>query len=84
MGKSNLQQTTSLIYLGLHIDTTARILKPTTACTNHMMDLVAIVPAGSRQDLQDIAGYVSWLPYAMGWPLFLANLVRHRNVYWIQ
>jgi hypothetical protein len=57
--KSMTQPSTQLTYLGLEIDTTARTITPTTACLRHLRQLMAIVPAASRQDLRRIAGYVA-------------------------
>jgi hypothetical protein len=37
--KSTLQPATQLIYLGLHIDTVARTITPTTACIRHLRQL---------------------------------------------
>jgi ribonuclease HI len=82
-GKTILQPTTSLIYLGLHISTARMTITPTTACLKHLMDLVTILPLASRQDLQRIAGYVFWIAYTMGWPTFLATLIYQRSGYWI-
>jgi hypothetical protein len=73
--KSILQPTTALVYLGLHISTSALTITPTQACLQHLKDLISIVPRASRQDLQRIAGYISWLAYAMGWPQFLSTLI---------
>jgi ribonuclease HI len=82
--KSILQPTNSLIYLGLHISTSSMQITPTSQCLRHLLDLVSILPQASRQDLQRIAGYVSWITYAMGWPGFLATLVFQRSGYWIR
>jgi hypothetical protein len=82
--KSVLTPTTRLVYLGLRIDTITMQLRPTAACVQHLLQLVSIVPMATRMDLQCIAGYVSWLAYAMGWPMFMATLILNRNTFWVQ
>jgi hypothetical protein len=47
------------------------------------MLLASTVPVASNVDLQRIVGYVAWLAYAMGWPLFMATLIYNRNTFWI-
>jgi hypothetical protein len=49
----------------------------------HLMQLAAEVPTATLMDLQRIMGYIAWLAYAMGWPMFMATLVCNRNTYWI-
>jgi hypothetical protein len=71
--KSILHPTPSLVYLGLHIETIFQRLQPTQACIRHLIYLISIVPHASQQDLQRIAGYVSWLCFAMSWPAFIAS-----------
>jgi hypothetical protein len=81
--KSILQPTTSIIYLGQHIDTESTLIQPTRQCMQQLTDLIFIVPEATAQDLQRISGYVSWLASAMGWPAFLATLIPLRVVYWV-
>jgi hypothetical protein len=71
-----LSPTTRMTYLGLRVDTSDLTIQPTSACIQHLIQLASIVHIASQQDLHRIAGYASWLCYAMGWPLFLANLLR--------
>jgi hypothetical protein len=82
--KSILQPATSLVYLGLQINTAARTLTPTRACIHHLRDLLTIVPAASPQDLRRIAGYVAWLAWATAWPQFLWAHIRDRSTYWLR
>jgi hypothetical protein len=71
--KSILQPTKSLIYLGLHIDLLRRILQATPQCIQHLLQLLTIVPGASRQDLARIAGYATWLAWALNWSTFAAT-----------
>jgi hypothetical protein len=73
----------TLVYLGLHIDTLTRTIRPTQVCLQHMSDLLSIVPRASRQDLSRIRGYVAWVAFAMRWPLFVATLISQRSTYWL-
>jgi hypothetical protein len=66
---------TSLIYLGLHIDTRQHRLVPTASCIQHLRYLAPIISKASRQDLRRIAGYIAWLCFAMSRPAFLASTV---------
>jgi hypothetical protein len=79
--KSILRPTTSLVYLGLHIETLFQRLTPTQACIRHVHYLLDIVPHAIRQDLQRITGYVSWLCFAMDWPAFIATTILQRSVH---
>jgi glycerophosphoryl diester phosphodiesterase len=81
---STLQPATSLVYLGLHIDTVARAITPTRPCIQHLRELLSIVPAASPQDLRRIPGYVAWLAWAMAWPQFLSAHIRDRSTYWLR
>jgi hypothetical protein len=67
-----------MVYLGLTINTTTLTIKPTHGCIRHLLDLASIVQQETHQVLQRISGYIAWVCYAMGWPLFLANFIRHR------
>jgi hypothetical protein len=75
--KSALTPTSSLIYLGLAVNTFRTTIQPTAACLQHLQHLLTLVPQASQQKLLRIAGYVSWLAWAMGWPQFLAADIRH-------
>jgi hypothetical protein len=57
---------------------------PTTSCLQHLEQLLSIVTPASHQDLLQIAGYVSWLCWAMGWPQFLASHIKQCSTYWLQ
>jgi hypothetical protein len=83
MKKSVLIPTTSLVYLGLQ-NTVHRTITPTETCVRHLLDLASVVPVASQMDLQRIAGYIVWLAYAMGWPMFLATLIHNKNTFWIR
>jgi hypothetical protein len=81
--KSILQPVQTLVYLGLHIDTVSRTMRPTTSCLQHLRQLLAIVPQATRPDLLRIKGYVAWLAFAMRWPLFVASLITQRSTFWL-
>jgi hypothetical protein len=81
--KSIIQPTSRLIYLGLQIDARHGLLRPTPQCLQHMRDLLSVVPQASPQDLRRIAGYVTWLAWAMNWPTFIATHLLQRETYWI-
>jgi hypothetical protein len=66
--KSVLQPTTTMVYLRLNIDSSTSILQPTTTCIKHLMELASVIPRALTQDLHRIAGYLSWITYAIGWP----------------
>jgi hypothetical protein len=70
--KSILNPTTAITFLGLKIDSRRMKLRPTRACTAHMIQLASVVPSATRMDLQRIGGYIACLAYAMRWPLLMA------------
>jgi hypothetical protein len=76
-GKSVIVPTHRLIYLGLQIDTTTQQLQ-------HMHHILDLVPDASPLDLRRIAGYVSWLAWAMNWPTFMATHILHRETFWLR
>jgi hypothetical protein len=80
--KSILTPTTSIVYLGLSIDTRLLRLQPTPGCIQHLRFLISLTPQAPHQDLLCITGYLSWLCYAMGWPTFIATTVLQRLSYW--
>jgi hypothetical protein len=80
--KSVIQPAKRLIYLGLDIDLTQRVIKATPSCLQHLLQLLTIVPQGSPQDLRRITGYLTWLCWAMNWPMFIATLILQRDTYW--
>jgi hypothetical protein len=82
-GKPTLNPTDRLTYLGLAISIPTRTIQPTTSCIQDLQDLTALVPRASRQDLARIAGYVSRLTWAMGWPRFLATDIFNRETFWM-
>lgn len=84
MQKSIITPTTRLTYLGLDIDTQQQTIRATPACLQHLNDLISLVPRATRQDLLRIAGYVSWLAWAPGWPQFLSYGIRHSDTYWLR
>jgi hypothetical protein len=45
---------------------------------------IAFVPQASPLDLRRIAGYVSWLAWAMNWPAFIATHTLQRETYWLR
>jgi hypothetical protein len=49
--KSVLQPTTSLVYLGLNIDTIRGYITRTRPCILHLQDLVSVIPNATQQDL---------------------------------
>jgi hypothetical protein len=59
-------------------------MRPTTACLQHLQDLLALVPQASPQDLRRIAGYATWLAWAMNWPTFIATHLLQRETYWLR
>jgi hypothetical protein len=81
--KSVLQPTSDLIYLGLRINAITQQLQPTPQCLHHMMELASLVPHASPLDLRRIAGYVSWLTWAMNWPTFIATHLLNRETFWL-
>jgi hypothetical protein len=82
--KSVIYPTSRLTYLGLKIDARNGLLRPTPQCLQHMRDLLSVVPQASPQDLRRIAGYVTWLAWAMNWPTFIATHLLQRETYWIR
>jgi hypothetical protein len=71
--KSVLVPTSELVYLGLNINTRTQQKRPTEGCLQHMQQLLALVPDASPLDLRRVAGYVSWLAWAMNWSTFMAT-----------
>jgi hypothetical protein len=57
--------THQLVYLGLLINTITQQIKPTEPCLQHMQQLLSLVLRASPLDLRRIAGYISWLAWAM-------------------
>jgi hypothetical protein len=55
--KSILTPVQVMVYLGLHIDTVSRTIRPTQACLQHMKQFLSIVPRASQQDLLRIRGH---------------------------
>jgi len=49
-----------------------------------MRHLLSLVPDASALDLRRIAGYLSWLVWAMGWPTFVATHILQRETFWLQ
>jgi hypothetical protein len=82
--KSVLQPSKALIYLGLHIDVPNHIIQATPQCIQHLLELLAIVPRASRQDLARITGYATWLAWALNWPTFAATHLLQRETYWMR
>jgi hypothetical protein len=82
MDKSVIHPTADLIYLGLRINARTQQLQPTPQCLTHMMELASLVPDASPMDLRRIAGYVSWLAWAMNWPTYIATHL-HRETFWL-
>jgi hypothetical protein len=59
-------------------------MTPTPQCLSHMRHLLSLVPDASALDLRRIAGYLSWLVWAMGWPTFVATHILQRETLWLQ
>jgi hypothetical protein len=49
-----------------------------------MHHLLSLVPQSSQLDLRRIAGYLSWLAWAMNWPTFMATHILQRETFWLQ
>jgi hypothetical protein len=81
---SVLQPTRRLTYLGLDIDLPNQRIQATTLCIQHSLQLIALLPQASQQDLRRITGYVTWLAWAMNWPMFSATLLLQRDPYWVK
>jgi hypothetical protein len=82
--KSTLVPTNKLVYLGLQIDARIQQMQPTPQCLLHMRHLLSMVRQASPLDLRRIAGYVSWLAWAMNWPTFIATHLLQREPFWIR
>jgi hypothetical protein len=78
-----LDPTRVMVYLGLSINWELLTITPTSGCLSQLLQLTTIIHQACQQDLQRIAGYVTWLCYTMVWPLFIANLIRQRNTFYI-
>jgi hypothetical protein len=82
--KSVVVPTHQLVYLGLHINTITQQMRPTPQCLCHMHHLLSLVPEASSLDLRRIAGYLSWLAWAMNWPTFMATHILSRETFWLR
>jgi len=83
LNKSVIHPTSDLIYLGLRINAETQQLQPTPDCLRHMMQLASLVPQASPLDIRCIAGYISWLAWAMNWPTFMATHLLQQETYWL-
>lgn len=63
---SILQPTSTLIYLGLHLDAPRRNFAPTEAYIQHLLQLLSLLRAATRHDLRRTVGYATWLAWAGG------------------
>jgi hypothetical protein len=82
--KSRLVPTRRLVYLGLDVNLFRQQLQPTPPCIQHLTELLAMVPQAMQQDLRRITGYVTWLAWAMAWPMYIATLILSRDTYWVR
>jgi hypothetical protein len=80
--KSHLVPTRRIVYLGLEINLFRQQIQPTTRCLQHQIELLALVPQATTQDLRSITGYLTWLAWGMAWPMFIATLIMQRDTYW--
>jgi hypothetical protein len=81
--KSHLIPTRRLIYLGLDVNLFRQQIQITEVCITHLQAL-ALVPQATQQDLRRITGYVTWLAWAMAWPMYIATHILHRDTYWVR
>lgn len=78
-----LHPTSSFIYLGLCLDARQQQLAPTNSCIC-LLELVALVPRATFQDLWQIVGCITWLTWALAWPIFAVITILHHDTYWIR
>jgi hypothetical protein len=82
--KSHLQPSGKLVYLGLGTDLPRQQIQPIPQCIHHLLELLAILPGASSQDARRITGYVTWLAWAMNWPMFAASHLLQKDSCWIR
>jgi hypothetical protein len=82
--KSVLVPTRRLTYLSLDVNLFRQQLQATDACITHLRELLSIVPRSTQQDLRRVTGYVTWLAWAMAWPMYIATHILHRDTCWVR